>query len=68
MLIAQQIGKPLMFIPEEKIAEILALKRRMGFPDVRLGHIPEAVAPTSAKDGELDRLVERVVARLEGRD
>lgn len=68
VLIAQQIGKPLMFIPEEKIAEILALKRRMGFPDVRLGHTPEAIAPTSAKDGELDRLVERVVARLEGRD
>jgi L-fuculose-phosphate aldolase len=35
-LIAQQIGKPLSFIPDEKIEEILALKRRMGFPDARM--------------------------------
>jgi L-fuculose-phosphate aldolase len=35
-LISQQIGKPLSYIPEEKITEILALKRRMGFPDARL--------------------------------
>lgn len=68
VLIAQQIGKPLTFIPNEKIAEILALKRRMGFPDVRLGSVAEPAAPSAARDGELDRLVERVVARLEGRD
>ncbi len=68
VLIAQQIGKPLTFIPNEKIAEILALKRRMGFPDVRLGSVVEPAAPSAARDGELDRLVERVVARLEGRD
>jgi L-fuculose-phosphate aldolase len=35
-LLAQQIGKPLSFIPEDKIREILALKRRLGFPDARL--------------------------------
>ena len=35
-LIAKQIGKPLQFIPEDKIQEILALKRRMGLPDARL--------------------------------
>jgi L-fuculose-phosphate aldolase len=35
-LIAQQIGKPLVFIPDEKIQEILALKRQMGLPDARL--------------------------------
>jgi L-fuculose-phosphate aldolase len=38
-LIAQQIGKPLSFIPEEKIQEILALKRRMGLPDARMGRL-----------------------------
>ena len=32
---AQQIGKPLKFIPEDKIAEILAVKRRLGLPDAR---------------------------------
>jgi L-fuculose-phosphate aldolase len=35
-LIAQQIGRPLTFIPDEKIAEILEMKRRMGLPDARM--------------------------------
>lgn len=35
-LIAQQIGKPLKFISDEKLEDILALKRRMGLPDPRL--------------------------------
>ncbi len=35
-LIAQQIGKPLKFIPDEKLEDILALKQRMGLPDTRL--------------------------------
>ncbi len=34
-LIAQQIGKPVRFIPESKIEEILAVKRRLGLPDAR---------------------------------
>jgi L-fuculose-phosphate aldolase len=34
-LIAQQIGRPLAFIPEGKIEEILAVKRRLGLPDAR---------------------------------
>lgn len=35
-LIAQQIGKPLTFLPDDRIAEILELKRRMGLPDARM--------------------------------
>ena len=35
-LIAQQIGKPLQYIPEGKIAEILAIKQRLGYPDARM--------------------------------
>jgi ribulose-5-phosphate 4-epimerase/fuculose-1-phosphate aldolase len=35
-LIAQQIGKPLNFIPDGKIEEILAQKRRLGLPDARM--------------------------------
>ena len=38
-LIAQQIGKPLAFLPDEKIQEILALKRRMGLPDARIAQL-----------------------------
>ena len=35
-VIAQQIGRPLLRIPDEKIEEILALKRHLGFPDARM--------------------------------
>ena len=37
-LIAKQIGAAAELIPEDKIQEILALKRRLGFPDARLAH------------------------------
>jgi len=35
-LVALQIGKPLKFIPDDKIREILELKRSMGLPDARM--------------------------------
>jgi len=67
-LIAKQIGEPLSLIPDEKIDEILALKRRWGFTDSRMGRIAETASPAPAKDTtDLERLVEQVVARLEGR-
>jgi L-fuculose-phosphate aldolase len=65
-LIALQIGKPLNFIPDDKIQEILALKRRMGLPDARMARLPESDASAPASE-EFNRLVEQVVARLEGR-
>jgi L-fuculose-phosphate aldolase len=64
-LLAQQIGKPLSFIPESKIREILALKRRLGFPDARLH---DMALPAEGTSAELERLVEQVTARLEDRD
>ena len=68
-LIAKQIGEPLKFIPDSKIEEILALKRRLGFPEARMGRIAETVEMAKGKHtAELDQLVEQVVARLEGRD
>jgi hypothetical protein len=66
-VIAQQIGKPLIQIPEEKIQEILALKRRAGLPDARMGQLPEPPKAGPVNNAELDRLVEQVVERLEGR-
>jgi L-fuculose-phosphate aldolase len=64
-LLAQQIGKPLTFIPESKMREILALKQRLGFPDSRLNDVDiPAAEGISAK---LERLVEQVLARLEER-
>lgn len=35
-LIAQQIGMPLRFLPDGKIKELLAIKRRLGLPDARM--------------------------------
>ncbi len=66
-IIAQQTGKPLIPIPEEKIREILVLKRRAGLPDVRLSSLPGAPNAEPASSAELDQVVEQVVARLEGR-
>jgi hypothetical protein len=66
-LIALQIGKPLTFIPEDKIQEILALKRRLGFPDARLPKDAAGEAVAVKDTAEMERLVEQVVARLEGR-
>ncbi len=66
-LIAQQIGKPLTFIPEEKIGEILALKRRMGLPDARMKSMPDLGAAAPTANAELELLVRQVVARLEER-
>jgi L-fuculose-phosphate aldolase len=67
-LLAQQIGQPLSFIPESKIREILALKRRLGFPDARINHSSEAAIPVAGASADLERLVEQVTARLEDRD
>jgi len=66
-LIAQQLGKPLAFIPEEKIKEILVLKRRLGFPDARMEMLPELDSEAPRESAELEQLVKRVVARLEER-
>jgi L-fuculose-phosphate aldolase len=66
-LIAKQIGEPLQFIPENKIQEILALKRRLGFPDSRLASQIDTSSPAPAANPGLERLVEQVTARLEGR-
>jgi hypothetical protein len=38
-LIAQQIGRPLNFLPDGKIDELLLAKRRMGLPDARMGRV-----------------------------
>jgi L-fuculose-phosphate aldolase len=62
-VIAKQIGKPLNHIPAEKIEEILALKRKLGFPDARM----ERQAEARAVSPELEELAGRVVSRLEGR-
>jgi L-fuculose-phosphate aldolase len=67
-LIAQQIGKPLQYIPEEKIQDILALKRRLGLPDARMDALPELESSPSPCRAELEQIVNQVVARLEGRE
>jgi L-fuculose-phosphate aldolase len=66
-VIAKQIGKPLVHIPDEKIQEILALKRKLGFPDARMAPSPEGEDGGGVVNPELEKLVGRVVSRLEDR-
>ena len=66
-LLALQIGRPLSFIPEEKIKEILALKRRLGLPDARMETLPEPMESAPSSNVELEQLIRQVVARLEER-
>ena len=64
-VIAKQLGKPLTSIPDEKIQEILTLKRRLGFPDARM--IPVALEPGSTRPAsdEVDRHFRQVMSRME---
>jgi L-fuculose-phosphate aldolase len=42
LMLASQLGAPITHIPEEKAADLLAIKKRMGLPDARLdGNIKE---------------------------
>ena len=66
-VIAKQIGKPLTYIPEDKIEEILALKRKLGFPDARMEPLPAQDAESAPVNRELEKLVRQVVSRLEER-
>jgi L-fuculose-phosphate aldolase len=66
-VIAGQIGKPLTLIPEEKIHEILALKRKLGFPDARMAPLPRPGVQDPSVDSEVEKLVGQVISRLEER-
>lgn len=67
-VIAKQIGKPLTFIPEVKIQEILALKRKLGFPDARMEPLPAEAAIRTPANPELEALVRHVISRMEEQD
>jgi L-fuculose-phosphate aldolase len=68
-VIAKQIGRPLNFIPDAKIEEILALKRKLGFPDARLGPQPNVVeSQTATNHPELEALVQQVISQMEEQD
>ncbi|HKD61715.1 MAG TPA: class II aldolase/adducin family protein [Terracidiphilus sp.] len=66
-VIAKQIGKPLTHIPEEKIEEILALKRRLGFPDARMAPLPAPIPFRRGGESGLEEIVEEVLSRLRDR-
>ena len=64
---AKQIGKPLSYIPEDKIEEILSLKRKLGFPDARMEPLQAPDDSGAPANPELEKLVRQVVSRLEER-
>ncbi len=63
-VIARQIGKPLKQIPGEKILEILALKRRLGFPDARMESIDSREASIPPASEEIDLHFRQAVSRI----
>jgi L-fuculose-phosphate aldolase len=66
IVIASQIGKPLQPIPDDKISEILVIKRRLGLPDPRLNRASLTEQSGSAvSNSEIDRLVVKVMEKLE---
>jgi L-fuculose-phosphate aldolase len=67
-VIAKQIGNPLIFIPEDKIQELLARKRSMGFPDARMAPLDEPGTLPQTGQAELEQLVRQIVSRMEERD
>jgi L-fuculose-phosphate aldolase len=50
VMIAGQLRSPLKEIPPEKIADLLAIKRKLGLPDARYPDDPEAVEMDLARD------------------
>jgi len=63
-VIAKQLGKPLKPIPDEKIQEILALKRRLGFPDARMAPIPSEEDAAIFASGEIDLRFRQAMSRM----
>jgi L-fuculose-phosphate aldolase len=64
IILAQQTGHLLKPIPQDKINEILVTKRRLGLPDARMSRAASAESSTIST-GEIDRLVVKVMERLE---
>lgn len=60
-VIAKQIGKPLKAIPDEKIQEILALKRRLGFPDARMAQL---ASEEGAETRDIDEQFRQAISRM----
>jgi L-fuculose-phosphate aldolase len=65
-LLAKQTGLPLKRIPDNKINELLAIKRRLGLPDERLASEPAPAAAVQANSHEVDQMLKQVIARLDG--
>ena len=62
-VIANQIGKPLIPIPDHKIEEILALKQRLGFPDARIAAETPVEENEPAHCDEMEHLMRSTVER-----
>jgi len=66
-VIARQIGKPLQPIPEEKIQELLLLKRQFGFPDARMTPSTSENDLAASASPELEREFRKVIERMQDR-
>jgi L-fuculose-phosphate aldolase len=66
LLIASQLGAPISYISEQKGADLLALKKKLGLPDVRFDasntteHPLSAPRATKLADVDLETLVQSI--------
>jgi L-fuculose-phosphate aldolase len=68
VMIARQLGTPINEIPADKIADLLAIKKRLGLPDPRLaaGETVKgsSTAPAAPQGEEIDQLVSALTSQV----
>lgn len=68
VMIARQLGSPINEIPADKIADLLAIKKKLGLPDPRLA-AGETVTttytrPVAARDEEMEQLISALTSQV----
>jgi L-fuculose-phosphate aldolase len=68
VMIARQLGSPINEIPADKIADLLAIKKKLGLPDPRLAPGETVTAtytrPVAPRDEEMEQLISDLTSQL----
>jgi rhamnose utilization protein RhaD (predicted bifunctional aldolase and dehydrogenase) len=68
VMIARQLGSPIHEIPADKIADLLAIKKKLGLPDPRLAAgetvKSNSTRPVAAQGEEMEQLVSALTSQV----
>jgi L-fuculose-phosphate aldolase len=68
VMIARQLGSPINEIPADKIADLLAIKKKLGLPDPRLAPgetvTTNYARPVAPRDEEMEQLISDLTSQL----